>query len=563
MAIKSIIAILVALSLSSALPTCAQTNAKAQIAQRVFADLVRAMGDGRTPPELKLLSDDSEATMRVAFFDPAQNTISLEERAYDLCVAQGPDSLNALASLLAHELAHYYKDHGWVGDFGNGFADLGVGKTLKKLRRNAGKLVEIETEADYFGGLFGYVAGYNTLGITPVLLDAIYAEYELEEQLHGYPALAERREIAARSKRQLAELIPVFAVGQQLLAIGHHAQAGRTFDYIARTFPSREILNNSGVARALQAVALIDGQPFAYPFELDASTRLRQGVSRSGTDARIIQRLLEYARGLFEIAARKDPGYATAYINLACIAALQKQGQQALLYAEHALTLAEQHNNPLTTANALIARGLARLQQDATQTAAARADFAQAHSANPALAELNLNALAGTPWPEQRQTAAAKTPEPLPFAAEEIRKDPDLIVELPGEKDRVFLFAKNTAEWQGLLLDTGESTITFLSTRENYTGATRQQIGLGTASEKNQPRLRPGAPLHRRTPGHLSRLRKTAHRLSQQCRRANHRLDPLRNRRPVLRAFAASGQNTNKTAADPRHRRPRPPRFSQ
>ena len=398
MPIATLIAALIAVA-TSVQPACALAKAKALTAQRVFADLVRAMGDGRTPPELIMVPEGSKTAMQVAFFDPGRNTISLEERAYDLCIAQGPDSLDALASLLAHELAHYYKDHGWVNDFGNGFADLGVGKRFKKLQRRAGKLVEIEIEADYFGGLFGYVAGYNTLDITPTLLDAIYAEYELVEQLHGYPSLAERRQIATRSKQQLAQLIPVFETGQHLLLIGHYAQAARAFDYIARTFPSREILNNGGVARALQAVALIGDQPFAYPFELDAETRLRQGTSRSAGDPKQIQRLLEIARGLFEIAARKDPSYTTAHTNLACIAALQGQGEQAVLYAEHALTTAEQDNNPLALANALIARGLARLQQDAAQSAAARADFSQARIGSPALARLNLNALAGTPLP--------------------------------------------------------------------------------------------------------------------------------------------------------------------
>jgi hypothetical protein len=171
------------------------------------------------------------------------------------CVTrQGPDSLDALASLMAHELAHYYKDHGWVGDFGNGFADLSVGKKLKKLKRQAAKIVEIETQADYFGGLFGYLAGYNTLGVPPALLNAIYAEYQLEEPLAGYPSLAERREIARRSQRQLAALVPVFEAGNYLMLTGHYAQAAGAFDYIARTFPSREILNNGGVVRALESL---------------------------------------------------------------------------------------------------------------------------------------------------------------------------------------------------------------------------------------------------------------------------------------------------------------------
>ncbi|NKB72757.1 MAG: SUMF1/EgtB/PvdO family nonheme iron enzyme [Candidatus Latescibacteria bacterium] len=479
------------LGLLGALPASAQPEAKAETAQRVFTDLVRAMGDGRTPPELVLVSDHTGGDVQVAFYDPQQNTVSLEERAYDLCIAQGPDSLDALASLLGHELAHYYKDHGWVGDFGSGFADLQVGKTLKKLRRHAGKLVEIETEADFFGGLFGYVAGYNTLGATPALLDAIYAEYELEDRLHGYPPLPERRQIAARSQQQLANLIPVFELGRQLLLIGHHLQAARAFDYIARTFPSREILNNSAVARALAAMELLGDQPLAYPFEIDAHTRLQRGKSRSDADPRTAQRLLEDARGLFELAARKDPAYATAYTNLACIAALQDATAQALLYAETALALAQQSGEPLPLANAYIARGIARLQQDSPQPELARADFQRAQNANPAMAHLNLAGLEGTPLPAARP-ARPNPPEPLPFAAETIRDNYDLVVELPGDQDRAFLFVKETTHWRALLLDTGESTIAFVSTQAGFAGATVQQIRLGTSG--NQIAADYGAP---------------------------------------------------------------------
>ena len=84
---------------------------------------------------------------------------ALGGQRHDLCRAQGPDSLAALAALLGHELAHYYEDHGWIGDFGNGFADLEVAQSLKRQKRSPEKVVEIETQADYFGGFYGYVAG--------------------------------------------------------------------------------------------------------------------------------------------------------------------------------------------------------------------------------------------------------------------------------------------------------------------------------------------------------------------------------------------------------------------
>lgn len=192
---------------------------KTVAARRVVDDLVRAIGDGRTPPEFQLLASGSSSRMKVAWFAPGHNLLTLEERAYDLCAELGPDSLNGLAVLLGHELAHYYKDHGWVGDFGNGFAELEVGQTLNQLRRSEEKVLELETEADIFGGFFGYVAGYNTLEAAPPLLEKLYTAYALSTQLRGYPALPERQAIARQSAAELRGLIPAFEAGQRLLLV--------------------------------------------------------------------------------------------------------------------------------------------------------------------------------------------------------------------------------------------------------------------------------------------------------------------------------------------------------
>jgi len=93
-------------------------------ARKVFDDLVRAIGDDRTRPDLRLLPQRETGRSRGVWFAPDQNLVTLEEQAYDLCVSLEADSLHALAFLLGHELAHCYKDHGWVHDFGSAFSDL-------------------------------------------------------------------------------------------------------------------------------------------------------------------------------------------------------------------------------------------------------------------------------------------------------------------------------------------------------------------------------------------------------------------------------------------------------
>ena len=166
-------------------------------AQRVFDDLVRAIGDGRTAPKLRLVASGSGGALKVAWYSPKKNRLTIEEKAFDLAAAMGADSLNALAALIGHELAHFYKDHGWAGDFGNGFADLEVGQRVRTLEQTDEQIVKYESEADYFGGFFGYLAGYNTLGVTDEFLGRVYDEYDLGDDIQGsaYPVDSPRHKM--------------------------------------------------------------------------------------------------------------------------------------------------------------------------------------------------------------------------------------------------------------------------------------------------------------------------------------------------------------------------------
>ena len=478
-----------------------RSHPKYKTARKVFDDLVRAIGDGRTSPELRLQPNNVSSSMQVAWFTPKKNTLALEERVYDLCVALGPDSLNALATLLGHELAHYYKDHGWVGDFGNGFADLPVGQRLKALRRQESKMIEIETEADYFGGFFGHVAGYNTLEVTPHLLQEIYLEYGLDDDMPGYPSLPERQEIARRSAAQVQQLIPVFEAGKNLLLLAKYEEGARCFDYIARTFPSREILNNAGVARALEAIDLLDAgqRSFAYPFELDAETRLRHAgkTQRSGFgENRRAQRerLLKEAVESFENARKKDPDYATAYVNLACATDLQGDFDSAAFYAAKAIEIAGKNGETDSRAHALIARGIVTAHANLRNEDAARKDFVDAKAGNPTLALLNLAVLEGADVAGATAGGREKKSGPIEESVgaasrvyERIISAPDARAELPQSAETqpaMLIFARELGDRDGLVIDTGHSEITLVETGSNYDGLSARGIKIGSDLEQ-------------------------------------------------------------------------------
>jgi tetratricopeptide (TPR) repeat protein len=330
--------------------------------------------------------------------------VAIDERVYDLFVAMGPDSLDALAWLLGHELAHYYQDHGWAGDFGNGFADLDVGRKMKALSNQRSKAIEIETQADYFGAFYGQVAGYRTLDVMPAALQRVYTEYELDPELTGYPALGERQEIARGAADQLRLLIPVFEVGNNMLLLGLYEEAGRCFDMIAEFFPSREILNNAGVARALEALELLEDEEllrFAYPLELDVDTRLRQvggkaeeaGYEEGDYERR--ERLLREAQAIFEQARERDDSYVPAIVNLACVLDLRGEHEDAGYWARKAMRVARDQQDAAGLAHALIVRGISAAHLSPADTAAARNDFVAASDAAAPMAAYNLAALDG------------------------------------------------------------------------------------------------------------------------------------------------------------------------
>ena len=99
----------------------------------------------------------------IASFNPDKIQVVLDEKAYDICVSFGKDSLNALAALLAHELIHYYEKHDWSRHFAMNNENLETARQLERM----GDGLKQETEADNLGGFMAFSVGYNTYGIMP------------------------------------------------------------------------------------------------------------------------------------------------------------------------------------------------------------------------------------------------------------------------------------------------------------------------------------------------------------------------------------------------------------
>lgn len=397
-------------------------NLKYQKIKTIYENVARAFGDGRVPPRLVVIPEGADSELLVAWSDPgtegafgidAKNAslqegyIAIEEKVFDLFATLGDDQESALAFLLGHELTHYYMRHGWVGDFGNSFASSDMGKKMIKVA-NYEEVIKRETEADYFGGFYGYLAGYDTLGVAPRALDLLYSAYDLPDKLPTYPSRVERKAIAERAEANLKKMVPVFEAANRLLLLGKYEEAARLFEHLAHTFPSRELFNNAGVAYALEAIRLFKpGQAnFAYPFEFDAETRLMGNKSKTkGMPDEFAARritLLQRAADSFDKAIQRDKGYAVAYVNLAGVTTLIGDHDTAVILANRGMEMARKGNDNITLANALVARGIA--YADGNNRERAMVDFAAARNMNSEAAALNLSIL-------QDNKFEAKSPE--------------------------------------------------------------------------------------------------------------------------------------------------------
>lgn len=475
----------------------AGSPSQAELAERIYRTLARAAGDSRQPPFLEIRSEAErsrgENGRRVAWYDPGSNRIGIDEKVLQLCAAMGSRRSEACVALfLGHELAHFYKDHRWGADFGSRFAGLGVARRIQERDATPEQVLAYETQADEAGGIYGYVAGYDTLGVAEQALASVYYAYGLGAQLQGYPTLPDRQKIARKSAENLTRLLPLFEAGNLLFILGEYEEAGRAFDRVATDFPSREILNNAAVARAVEAASLFpkEQQATAYPWSLDGETRMALSVqekARGGPgeppDMRRA-RLLDEARERLEDTVRRDPDYAVALVNLACVEELRGRRGTASDIADSAIDLATRSRNQPLVKLARLARAIAHL-----------------HGEQPEKGRLELAALGDSddplllPWlggTAAKNVGPAKQGDESKSAAETISglraagvvipsgsSEFALPSQVPGQPSLV-IRSKWSGSYRGLLIQIGTKRISAIITSGDYAGRSSRGVVLNS-----------------------------------------------------------------------------------
>jgi tetratricopeptide (TPR) repeat protein len=286
---------------------------KEETARRVFDQLVRTRGE-LPAPEFQFVDRPSE----VASFQG--RTVYLGVKAYDVCTSFGADSLNALAILLAHELVHFYAGHAWEEEFTRDFAGAELPGEVKD------RWLADEVQADLWGGLLAYSAGYDVRNVAPEFFPALYRSFQRGDSLAGYQSLSERVALARQTGDKVRHLIHLFETANYLVAIGLYEDALAYYQVILdEGYRGREMFNNIGVYHVQAALSFFrkSEMPYGLPVELDAESRIGYGT-RGGVQSTREQREQHLAEALrhFKLAREMDPEYTTALVNEACARAL-------------------------------------------------------------------------------------------------------------------------------------------------------------------------------------------------------------------------------------------------
>jgi tetratricopeptide (TPR) repeat protein len=356
---------------------------KYEVTRRIFQELLRTRGDIRQQAPTLVMNNGEQF---VAWMDAGEVVVGLEEKAYDVCASMGPDSLNALAALLAHEITHYYEKHDWSRNFVN------ANKTLDAARRieiiNEG--IKLETQADCLGGFLAFSAGYNVYNLMPQLLEQLYRAYGLPEVLPGYPDLKDRIEVSQNAMAQLLDLQTVFQTARFLTLLEDYNAAATYYQHILQTYQSREIYNNAGVNYALAALGYFNEaeMPYVLPLELDPNSRLGNLKNIQTDRLATCHALLRQAAENFDRAIGLDPSYPPAYLNKATVHLLVGEWEDAEFWL-HKGQKKNEHAEP--DPNFMVLEGiLAALQKD---TAQAQQLLTAASVSGSTLASINLAVL--------------------------------------------------------------------------------------------------------------------------------------------------------------------------
>lgn len=298
-------------------------------AQQVLDKLYNASGNYIfLKPKLEI----SNSKNKVAAYLSGSKKIIVEVAAFRICQALGKDSLDALAYIIGHELAHSFQSDIQTHQETTNF--LSYSHHFNSTERE-------EKTADIQGIFTAYLAGYKTKDVVRKVIQKIYEVYDLlNTKMSKYPPYEERLNMAYEVDRRVEELIQLFEAGNYLSALNRYEYASACYRYIEQYYQGEEIYNNMGVNLLLHAMNFTDNNIdfYLYPLELEWDSRLKKPKSQNGAkdlkpdEMRYRTKLIKTAIKHFEKAQKLNFNCFNCDINLVCAYTLLGEYQQAISY---------------------------------------------------------------------------------------------------------------------------------------------------------------------------------------------------------------------------------------
>ena len=147
---------------------------------KVHNDIFQSMTNGKLSKPRLILTTDST---KIIFYTPDFNTITMSEKFIRVMRSFKSDSLNAVAHILGHELAHVILQQGDFLKIGSGYADDSFNQMVRKY---GGELKDslgiFERQADEQSIFYAHISGYQTTHIGKQVLEAIYSSFSLKNK---------------------------------------------------------------------------------------------------------------------------------------------------------------------------------------------------------------------------------------------------------------------------------------------------------------------------------------------------------------------------------------------
>jgi predicted Zn-dependent protease len=292
------------------------TDQVAQHVERIFTKLLRVSGK-RPGAVFEVYVLDTPKILAEAL---PGGVVVISQGAVNL--TDGDD--NALAFLLAHEVAHVIRDHHGLLSSYRQIRVTGSSVPASPKRKDSGTALQaMELEADRLGLLYTSLSGYRVRSAVPILEKVI--AHTGSSPFHPRPD--QRAETLHATIRQIRVHLELFSLGLVYLTTGHYEEAARIYETFASLFPSREVYSNLGVAYHKWALLYQQDDGWARSVMIDSQTRARATLKdigkmrphAAGEKHRLFKKYMDRAREVYQLAVDSDPDYAIGHNNLGLV----------------------------------------------------------------------------------------------------------------------------------------------------------------------------------------------------------------------------------------------------